>query len=195
MDIDTENELETKTGIPSDAAVTHAALMRAFEEFKEANDLRLAGTVRHRTDFLLNEKLARIDRAIDTHARRLDEITLKGARPTIGNGRSLVGSPGLAVGWIGETEIRTQTAAPALDELAFPAMALYAMPAVTATLLEDSPANAQYMKASKVSLRLIGRMRARLKDDFPNCRARGLVRAYSQASQSRPWSRARFPLQ
>ena len=43
MDIDTENELETKAGIPSDAAVTHAALMRAFEEFKEANDLRLAG--------------------------------------------------------------------------------------------------------------------------------------------------------
>jgi predicted phage gp36 major capsid-like protein len=93
MDIDTENELETKAGILSDAAVTHAALMRAFEEFKEANDLRLAGTVRHRTDVLLNEKLARIDRAIDTHARRLDEITLKGARPTIGNGRSLVGSP------------------------------------------------------------------------------------------------------
>lgn len=52
---------------------------------------------------------------------------------------------GLEVGWIGETEIRTQTAAPALDELAFPAMALYAMPAVTATLLEDSPANAQYI--------------------------------------------------
>ena len=52
---------------------------------------------------------------------------------------------GPAVGWIGETEIRTQTAAPALDELAFPAMALYAMPAVTATLLEDSPANAQYI--------------------------------------------------
>ncbi|MFZ0110910.1 MAG: phage major capsid protein [Pseudolabrys sp.] len=52
---------------------------------------------------------------------------------------------GPAVGWIGETEIRTQTAAPALDELAFPAMALYAMPAVTATRLEDSPANAQYI--------------------------------------------------
>ena len=42
MDIDTHDELETrletKAGIPSDAVVTHAELMRAFEEFKEAND-------------------------------------------------------------------------------------------------------------------------------------------------------------
>ncbi len=39
MDIDTHDELETmletKAGIPSDAVVTHAELMRAFEEFKE----------------------------------------------------------------------------------------------------------------------------------------------------------------
>ena len=54
---------------------------------------------------------------------------------------------GLAVGWIGETEIRTQTAAPALDELAFPAMALYAMPAVTATLLEDSAVSIEMASA------------------------------------------------
>ena len=42
MDIDTHDELETKAGIPSDAVVTHAELMRAFEEFKQTNDQRLA---------------------------------------------------------------------------------------------------------------------------------------------------------
>lgn len=42
MDIDTSNELETKAGIPLDAVVTHAEMMRAFEAFKETNDLRLA---------------------------------------------------------------------------------------------------------------------------------------------------------
>ena len=48
---------------------------------------------------------------------------------------------GPAVGWVGETEVRPQTASPALDELAFPAMELYAMPAAAATLLEDSAVN------------------------------------------------------
>ena len=46
MDFDTHDELETgletKAGIPSDAVVTHAELMRAFEEFKEANEQKLA---------------------------------------------------------------------------------------------------------------------------------------------------------
>ena len=92
MDIDTHDELETgletKAGIPSDAVVTHAELMRAFEEFKEANER----TARHRSDVVLNEKLARIDQTIDVHWRRLDEIALKSARPSIGNFRSAGGS-------------------------------------------------------------------------------------------------------
>ena len=45
MDIDTQTELETKAGIPADAAVTHAEMMRAFGEFKEANDQKLAENV------------------------------------------------------------------------------------------------------------------------------------------------------
>lgn len=48
---------------------------------------------------------------------------------------------GPAVGWVGETEVRPQTVSPALDELTFPAMELYAMPAATATLLEDAAVN------------------------------------------------------
>src|SRR4029077_1093815 len=48
---------------------------------------------------------------------------------------------GPAVGWVGETDARAQTVSPSLDELSFPAMELYAMPAATATLLEDSAVN------------------------------------------------------
>jgi HK97 family phage major capsid protein len=48
---------------------------------------------------------------------------------------------GPAVGWVGETDARTQTSSPTLDELSFPAMELYAMPAATATLLEDAAVN------------------------------------------------------
>ena len=45
---------------------------------------------------------------------------------------------GPAVGWVGETDARPETTAPTLAELEFPAMELYAMPAATQTLLDDS---------------------------------------------------------
>ncbi|MDP3897630.1 MAG: phage major capsid protein [Mesorhizobium sp.] len=45
---------------------------------------------------------------------------------------------GPAAGWVAETAARPQTASPTLSELQFPAMELYAMPAATASLLEDS---------------------------------------------------------
>jgi HK97 family phage major capsid protein len=48
---------------------------------------------------------------------------------------------GPGFGWVGETDARTQTATPTLAELSFPAMELYAMPAATATLLDDAAVN------------------------------------------------------
>jgi HK97 family phage major capsid protein len=230
MDIDTHNELETKAGIPLDAVVTHGEMMRAFEAFKDANDERLTLADKRSGDAVLEEKLARIDRTIDAQARRLDEITLKSARPAIGGDRAHVRSAsalehkaafeayvrsgeasglralevkalsagsnpdggylvppevetqigqrltvispirsiagqraisgnvykkpfmtaGPAVGWVGETDARTQTTSPTLDELSFPAMELYAMPAATATLLEDAAVNIDQWLAQEV---------------------------------------------
>jgi HK97 family phage major capsid protein len=227
MDIDTTNELETKAGIPLDAVVTHAEMMRAFEAFKKANDERLE---KRSADVVLEDKLARINATIDAQGKRLDEITLKSARPALGGergqqrsaaalehkaafdayvragetsglralevkamsvGSSIDGgylvppeieqaigqgltaiSPirgiagvrtissnvykkpfmtaGPAVGWVGETDARTQTNSPVLDELSFPAMELYAMPAATATLLEDSAVNIDQWIAQEV---------------------------------------------
>jgi HK97 family phage major capsid protein len=57
---------------------------------------------------------------------------------------------GPAVGWVGETDARAQTASPTLDSLSFPAMELYAMPAATATLLEDAAVNIDQWLASEV---------------------------------------------
>lgn len=45
---------------------------------------------------------------------------------------------GPATGWVGETAARPQTSSPTLSEMSFPAMGLYAMPAATQTLLDDS---------------------------------------------------------
>jgi HK97 family phage major capsid protein len=57
---------------------------------------------------------------------------------------------GPAVGWVGETDARGQTASATLDSLSFPAMELYAMPAATGTLLEDSAVNIDEWLAGEV---------------------------------------------
>jgi HK97 family phage major capsid protein len=181
-------------------------------------------------DVVLEEKLARLNSTLDAQARRLDEITLKSARPAIGGERAAVRSAsalehkaafeayirsgeavglralevkalsagsnpdggylvppevetqigarltaispirsiagvrtisgnvykkpfmtaGPAVGWVGVTDARTQTSSPTLDELSFPAMELYVMPAATATRLEDAAVNIDQWLAQEV---------------------------------------------
>jgi HK97 family phage major capsid protein len=81
MNIERHTELETKAGLPAEALITHGDLMRAFEEYKAANDERLNDK---RSDVLLEEKVARIDAALDANNRKLDDIALKNARPAFG---------------------------------------------------------------------------------------------------------------
>src|SRR5262245_4029905 len=230
MDIETNTGLETKAGIPPDAVVTHAEMMRAFEAFREANDQRLAekGSV----DVVLEEKIARLDVAVGMQGRRLEALEVKHSRPVLASEQpdlkrtpqpvlehkeafelyvrsgesanlrtlelkalSMASNPdggflvppeierrigerlfnispirslasvrtissnvykkpmmatGAAAGWVGETDARTQTATPTLDELSFPAMELYAMPSATANLLEDSAVNIDEWLAQEV---------------------------------------------
>jgi HK97 family phage major capsid protein len=223
---------ETKAGIAAEAAGAYDELMRAFDAFKAANDERLSQIERRSADGVLEEKVERINAALDAHGRRLDEIVLKAARPALvperSGARSLdsrehkaafeayvrtgesaglralevkalsVGSnpdggylvpeeveteigrrlaaispirgiagvreisanvykkpfmtAGPATGWVGETAARPQTNTPTLAELTFPAMEIYAMPAATATLLEDAAVNVDQWIASEVEL-------------------------------------------
>ena len=74
---------ETKAGIGGESAGAYDAPMRAFEAFKETNDERIGALERRSADVLLDEKVDRINAALDRQARRLDEITLKAARPLL----------------------------------------------------------------------------------------------------------------
>jgi HK97 family phage major capsid protein len=74
---------EVKAGIASEAGGAYDALMRAFDAFKEANDERLGALERRSADVLTDEKVERINAALDAQGRRLDEITLKAARPAL----------------------------------------------------------------------------------------------------------------
>lgn len=227
MDIEVSSHApEIKAGIGGAIAVTHDEVMRLFDEFKTANDERLGQIERRSADVVTEDKVERINAAL---TRRLDELTLKSARPSLGREaratshdalehktafdsyirtgesanlralevkamsagtnadggytvpveieqsigarltaispiRSIAGqrtisggvykkpfmTTGPAVGWVGETGARTQTNSPVLDSLSFPAMELYAMPAATPTLLEDSAVNIDEWLAAEV---------------------------------------------
>ncbi len=80
---------ERKAGISSPPSGEYDDFRHAFEEFRSANDERLASLERGRGDVLLEEKVDRINSAIDAHTRRLDDLALRQARPAI-EGRSRV---------------------------------------------------------------------------------------------------------
>jgi HK97 family phage major capsid protein len=87
--------------------------------------------------------------------RRLTQISpirgIAGVREISGNVyKKPFMTAGPAAGWAGETDARSQTTSPTLAELSFPAMELYAMPAASATLLEDSAVNLDEWIAAEV---------------------------------------------
>jgi HK97 family phage major capsid protein len=232
MDIDIHNRApENKSGMADATPVTHDDVMRIFEDFKAANDEKLAEIERHAADAVTEDKVERINAAL---TRRIDELALKAARPALASARpnerpeesaqstaehkaafdgymrtgdseglralerkamSVGSNPdggytvtaetenaigrrladispirsisgrreistgvyrkpmmtaGPAVGWVGETAARPQTDTPVIDALNFPAMELYAMPAATATLLEDTAVDLEEWLASEV---------------------------------------------
>jgi HK97 family phage major capsid protein len=222
MDIDILNRApEHKAGVPAEP-FSGEDVLRIFESYKRENDARVAAIEKHRPDPLLEEKVARMDAALDgvlmkqarpplgaarepqsyearehksafdAYVRRGESANLRAlevkamsvgssadggytvpfeVEKTIGE-RLAVISPirgiagqrtisanvykkpfmtsGPAVGWVGETADRPQTGSPTLAELQFPAMELYAMPAATATLLEDSAVNIDEWIAGEV---------------------------------------------
>jgi predicted phage gp36 major capsid-like protein len=71
------SELETKAGAGTVGAAFED-FMRAFEAFKETNDERLDALERRSAaDPLIEEKLSRIDRALDEHRRTVDDLALR----------------------------------------------------------------------------------------------------------------------
>ncbi len=67
-----------------EAGEAYRELRNAFEAFRETNDQRLLEIEqRSSADVLLDEKLARIDDALDDHKRRMDRLALVSRRPAL----------------------------------------------------------------------------------------------------------------
>ncbi|WP_445501833.1 phage major capsid protein [Microvirga sp. G4-2] len=76
--------VETKS-VSDDVASAFEDFARAFEAFKDANDTRLSEIeTRLTSDVVTEEKLARIDTALDDAKRRLDRLALDRSRPPLG---------------------------------------------------------------------------------------------------------------
>ena len=78
-------DLETKNASSVDDSFD--AFMRSFDEYKSTNEYRLAEIERRGgTDVLTNEKLDRINDALDEQKRVIDHMLLKRARPHLEGG-------------------------------------------------------------------------------------------------------------
>jgi len=93
-------ELETKSLESKDAA-NHREIkdafddfLRAFDAFKDANDERIAQIEKRSADVVTEEKVDRINRALDEQKRALDELSLAAHRPSIGGEQKSVDRAG-----------------------------------------------------------------------------------------------------
>ncbi len=95
-----------------------------------------------------------LDHAITRIVTEISDIRSIAQVITIGapSLKKLVNLTGTTSGWVGETEARPQTNAASLTALEFPAMELYAMPAASQTLLDDSFVNIEEWVAQEVAI-------------------------------------------
>jgi HK97 family phage major capsid protein len=84
MQLETKS-LETKDGASArEIKEAFADFRLAFEAFKDANDERLAELEKRGGDVVSEEKVDRINRALDEQKKALDELTLSASRPLMG---------------------------------------------------------------------------------------------------------------
>lgn len=81
-----EHKAIDTTPATQDVVQAFEAFSRNFAAFQEANDARLLSLEKRAHDVLLDEKLARIDAALDENRRKYDRALLDSARPMLGAG-------------------------------------------------------------------------------------------------------------
>ncbi|HSC19440.1 MAG TPA: phage major capsid protein, partial [Rhizomicrobium sp.] len=83
-------ELETKaletreTAHEREIKEAFGEFLRIFEDFKQDNDERLKQIEKRSADIITEEKVERINTALETQKRALDELMLSAARPVLG---------------------------------------------------------------------------------------------------------------
>ncbi|BBF93540.1 phage major capsid protein [Blastochloris tepida] len=129
--------------------------------------------------------------------RRLAAISpiraISGVREiSLGTYRKPFMTTGFSAGWVAETGARAQTNTPTLDELAFPAAELYAMPAATPTLLEDSAIDIEQWIAAEVETAFAEQEGTAFVTGDGNGKPKGFVACTTVANSAWQWGKLGF---
>jgi HK97 family phage major capsid protein len=94
------------------------------------------------------------ERAVNASLRAISPIrAIAGVRQVSGTAYKVpFATTGASTGWVAEAAVRPQTNTPTIAELSFPTMELYAMPAATQSLLDDSAVNIDEWLAEEVRI-------------------------------------------
>jgi HK97 family phage major capsid protein len=132
-----------------------------------------------------------METAIDETLKEVSPIRDYASVVTIGTGsyKKLVNKHGTASGWVGETDTRSQTDGAKLSELEFPVMELYAMPAATQALLDDSFVNIDQWLAGEVSLEFAAQEGAAFVSGNGVKKPRGFLAYDTVANASYDWGK------
>ncbi len=101
---------------------------------------------------------------------------------------------GPAVGWVAETAARPQTNTATLAELQFPTMELYAMPAATASLLEDAVVDLDQWISSEVEAAFAEQEGAAFISGDGNSKPKGFLSYAKIAESAWEWGKVGYTL-
>lgn len=92
----TDLEIKAHTGATDDGSIgaMFDDFMGAFEEFKSTNDERLSNLEKQRDDVLFDQKLDRLNAAMDSQKQSMDRMVAKSLRPTLGRDASAMALDG-----------------------------------------------------------------------------------------------------
>jgi len=106
--------------------------------------------------------------------------------------RKPIATAGAATGWVAETDTRPQTNAPTLAAIDFPTMELYAMPAATQTLLDDSQVDLEAWLASEVQIVFAEQEGAAFISGNGTTQPKGFLTETTVADSSWAWTKLGF---
>ncbi|WP_246164340.1 phage major capsid protein [Blastochloris sulfoviridis] len=137
---------------------------------------------------------AEVEREIGRRLAAISPIrAISGVREiSLGTYRKPFMTTGFSAGWVGETGARAQTNTPTLAELAFPAAELYAMPAATPTLLEDSAIDIEQWIAAEVETAFAEQEGTAFVTGDGNGKPKGFVACTTVANSAWQWGKLGF---
>lgn len=106
--------------------------------------------------------------------------------------KRLVNTTGTTSGWVGEREARPETNTPQLSELEFPAMEIYANPAATQRMLDDSAIDIASWLADEVSIEFAEEEGSAFINGNGVNKPRGLLQYDTVANGSWTWGKLGF---